>query len=298
MDLRHLRYFVAVAEEGSLTRAAERLWIAQPGLSQQMLALERELDVQLLRRRARGVDLTDAGRRFLDKARVALDAAEDARAVAEDARAGAVGTLRLGVDWRSGQDVMPALERRFRAARPRVDLVLLQAQSDTLDDYLTDRLIDAAIVRGAHAGDARAGLLLARTPVGIGMARRHPLAGHDVVSAQDLHGQRFVVSGDRGERTHDAFVRRALGALGLDRPRLVPGGYGASLSRLVREEGLLMLESSPLPHFAADLVLKPIVPTLHHEVHLVWNRGRMPGPLRALVDLCVDPSAPEVGVAA
>jgi len=76
MEIRELRYFVAIAEERSFTRAAERLWIAQPGLSQQMRALERELGVKLLERHPRGVTLTAAGELFLERARVALAATD------------------------------------------------------------------------------------------------------------------------------------------------------------------------------------------------------------------------------
>src|SRR5437868_8759560 len=97
MELRHLRYFVAIAEERSFTRAAERLWIAQPGLSTQIRRLEAELGIQLLERHARGVDLTPAGQLFLERARVALAAADAAGATGRDLEAGVIGSVRLGV---------------------------------------------------------------------------------------------------------------------------------------------------------------------------------------------------------
>src|SRR5947208_5868665 len=97
MELRHLRYFVAVAEERSFTRAAERLWVAQPGLSTQIRRLETELGVKLFERHTRGADLTQAGELFLERARVALAAADAAGATGRDLEAGLVGRLRLGI---------------------------------------------------------------------------------------------------------------------------------------------------------------------------------------------------------
>src|SRR5882757_4762458 len=97
MELRHLRYFVAIAEEGSFTRAAERLWVAQPGLSTQIRRLEKELGIQLFERHTRGVDLTVAGGLLLERARVALAAAEAAAATGANIRDGVSGALRVGL---------------------------------------------------------------------------------------------------------------------------------------------------------------------------------------------------------
>src|SRR2546423_1570343 len=102
MELRHMRYFVAIAEERSFTRAAERLWVAQPGLSTQIRRLESELGVQLFERHTRGVDLTDAGELFLERARTALAAADAARSTGHDLEEGLVGSVRLGIATGAG----------------------------------------------------------------------------------------------------------------------------------------------------------------------------------------------------
>src|SRR3954453_15037752 len=96
MELRHLRYFVAIAEERSFTRAAERLWVAQPGLSTEIRRLEAELGVRLFERHPRGVDLTHAGTLFLERARAALAAADAASAIGRDLEAGLIGSVTAG----------------------------------------------------------------------------------------------------------------------------------------------------------------------------------------------------------
>src|SRR6476620_113878 len=109
MALRHLRYFVAIAEERSFTRAAERLWVAQPGLSTQIRRLEAELGLRLFERHTRGVDLTPAGELFLERARLALAAADAAEATGRDFAAGVIGTLRLGIATCAACRLVPEL---------------------------------------------------------------------------------------------------------------------------------------------------------------------------------------------
>src|ERR1700742_2201801 len=113
MELRHLRYFVAIAEERSFTGAAERLWVAQPGLSSQIRRLEAELGITLFTRHTRGVDLTDAGKLFLERARTVLAAADDALATGRDLEAGIVGSIRLGLSAAAPAAVTPGLLAAF-----------------------------------------------------------------------------------------------------------------------------------------------------------------------------------------
>jgi len=138
MELRHLRYFVAVAEEHSFTRAAERLWIAQPGLSTQIRRLEGELGVTLFARHTRGVDLTEAGELFLDRARVTLAAAEAARSTGRDLEAGLVGSIRVGVAACAAWRGTCALLATFARDRPDVEVTVSESYGGTLIRDLRD----------------------------------------------------------------------------------------------------------------------------------------------------------------
>jgi DNA-binding transcriptional LysR family regulator len=148
MELRHLRYFVAVAEEGHVTRAAARLGIQQPPLSQQIRALETELEVQLFRRKPRGVELTPAGEALLAEARIVLNGAEHAITAARRAARGEAGRLGLGfTSSASFHPLVPRLIREFREASPLVSLTLEEAGTAELVDGLRAERIDAAFVR-------------------------------------------------------------------------------------------------------------------------------------------------------
>src|SRR5262249_6189023 len=130
MEMRHLRYFIAVAEEQHITRAAERLGMQQPPLSQQIKAIERELNVQLFRRKPRGVELTEAGQTFLQHARnitVNLDQAFEA--TRRTAR-GEQGQLRVGVTPTIPFNAfVPRVIRSFREAYPLISLTLAEYNS-------------------------------------------------------------------------------------------------------------------------------------------------------------------------
>src|ERR1051326_3412099 len=123
MELRHLRYFVAVAEAGHVTRAAERLGIQQPPLSQQIRALEQELDVQLFRRKPRGVELTQAGEALLGEARAILQRVEHAAAAARRTARGEAG--RIGLGFTSSASFHPFVLRIIRAFRDAHPLVTM-----------------------------------------------------------------------------------------------------------------------------------------------------------------------------
>lgn len=152
MELRHLRYFVVVAEEGHVTRAAERLGIQQPPLSQQIHALEAELGFQLFRRKPRGVELTDVGRTFYEDARAILSRVEEARARADRTARGEQGKLVVGFTSSSPLNpFVPAVMRSYCEKYPRISMVLDEGGTIELVDALHAERIDAAFIRSEVA---------------------------------------------------------------------------------------------------------------------------------------------------
>ena len=152
MELRHLRYFIAVAEERHVTRAAERLGMQQPPLSQQIRALERELDVQLFRRLPRGVELTDAGAALLADARAILSHVDHAFATTRRTARGEQGQVAVGFTSSAPfNPFVPRIIRAYRDAFPLVSLTLDEGGTTDLIDDLRSERIDAAFIRTAIA---------------------------------------------------------------------------------------------------------------------------------------------------
>jgi DNA-binding transcriptional LysR family regulator len=197
MELRHLRYFVAVAEERHVTRAAERLGIQQPPLSQQIRALERELGVQLFRRRPRGVELTDAGASLLADARRILGEVEGAQARARRTARGELG--RVAVGFTSSAPFHPFVTRvirDFRAAHPGVAITLGENGTSELVESLRAERLDVAFVRSA--APETPGLAfhdLLEEPMCAALPARHPLArgARTPLALARLAGEPFVL---------------------------------------------------------------------------------------------------------
>jgi DNA-binding transcriptional LysR family regulator len=147
MDLRQLRYFVAVAEERHYGRAAQRLHMSQPPLSMQIKALERELGIELLERTSRRVALTDAGRAFLERARTILGAVEEAREVARGAEQGTQGRLEVGFISSATLSLLPPSIRLFRERFGGVELELKELTSAQQIDALYEGGIRVGLVR-------------------------------------------------------------------------------------------------------------------------------------------------------
>ncbi len=247
MELRHLRYFIAVAEEGHVTRAAERLGMQQPPLSQQMRGLEQELGVQLFRRKPRGVELTDAGRALLSDARAILAHIKHAFASTRRTARGEQGRIAIGFTSSAPfHPFVPRVIRAFREAFPLVSLTLEESGTTEMIGDLREERVDAAFIRTPVSDPA--GLVVDRLleeAMVVALPSQHRLAqsgrSGTGVNLQRLSGETFIVyRRHTGPGLYDAIIAACHAAgfsplVGQEAPRivatlnLVAAGLGLSI---------------------------------------------------------------------
>ena len=192
MELRHLRYFIAVAEELHFRRAAERLHMSQPPLSQQIRQLEEEVGATLLLRNQRKVELTAAGAAFLVRAREILDAVEDAARTARRVQRGEVGRLAVGFVGSAMYSFVPELLRAFREQAPDIALRLEELGTTEQLRQLDDGRLDVGFVR---APGARPGLTfetVMEEQIVVALPDVHPLAQRPLLRLSDLQGESLI----------------------------------------------------------------------------------------------------------
>ncbi|MCV0246520.1 LysR family transcriptional regulator [Pseudomonas aeruginosa] len=177
MELRHLRYFIAVAEELHFGRAAERLGISQPPLSQQIQALEEEIGARLFERTNRRVELTDAGRLFLDESRQVLAQVDKAVLLARRAHPGELGELKIGFTSSAPfTSTIPSSIHAFRKAYPDVHLDLQEMSSRQVLKALLEESLQVGVIRPLALPDAVHWVELFREPLVAVLRADHPLA--------------------------------------------------------------------------------------------------------------------------
>lgn len=208
MDLRHLRYFVAVAEERHFGRAAERLHMAQPPLSQAIRQVETELGVRLLDRTTRRVELTEAGRAYADRARAILAEVDEAAHVARRVAAGVVGRLTIGCVGSATYSLLPALSRNLSAELPGVDFSFRgEMLAPDQAEALRTSAIDIALLRPPAADRSLATHFLRRDRLVVALPADHPAAGRSRVRAADLAGTDLIVhAADRRSVMYDVVL--------------------------------------------------------------------------------------------
>jgi DNA-binding transcriptional LysR family regulator len=193
MELRHLRYFVAVAEELHFGHAAQKLGMAQPPLSQQIRRLELELGVQLLQRTKRRVQLTEAGRAFLGQARATLSQVNRAIEVAQRAGRGELGKLAIGFLGSATYSLLPSILIAFRHRYPDVEVKLHELKTSELIVALRDRRVQVGFVRLPVHDDLLAVEPILREELLVALPERHALASRPHISFRDLAEESFLM---------------------------------------------------------------------------------------------------------
>ncbi|MEJ3659329.1 LysR substrate-binding domain-containing protein [Actinomycetes bacterium KLBMP 9759] len=299
MDLRQLRYFLAVAEERSVTRAAARLHLTQPPLSAQLARLENELGVPLFVRHRRGVDLTDAGRQLVEHARRLLSDVETATDAVRRTGQGRSGRLTLAfvpsVVW-SG---LAELLRRFHGARPDVELRFLEARTDAVTEHVRAGRADLGIVNlppggaGEGVGPDLDAAVIRREPMVAVLPRER--AGAERVDLAELAGEPFLCPAMPG---WGGLTRHIVGACRLSgfEPRLREVDLVHTVVALVGAGfGVSVLPASVERVCGTDAVTRPLArPVPVVETALLRRRAEPPSPpVQRFLRMALDTPEPD-----
>ncbi len=288
MELRHLRYFVAVGTEEHLGRAAKILNISQPALTRQIQNLEREIDVQLLDRLLRGVRLTPAGRSYLEDARKILADVERATKRAQRVDRGQIGVIKIGFNEVSSWfGLVPKSFHRFRLAQPDVELELKPMMSLEQIDRLDKGEIDACFMYLRPAD--RTGLDYIRLQTEhfvLAVPASNPLASRASVTLAELQGEQFVwLRRAANPMFHDRLLE-ACRSKGLH-PHIIQeaDSEGTLLSLISVGMGIGIVTTGISHRRPGSVVLLPVSDLdFSLELELVWNRNAVTAPLQRFID--------------
>jgi DNA-binding transcriptional LysR family regulator len=299
MELRQLEHFIAVAEESSFTRAAQRLHLVQSTLSVSIRGLERELGGRLFERTTHQVRLTDAGRALLTEARTTLAAADAARDAVADVLGGVRGTVHVGIMHSLRLFDLAAVLTRYHAMHPRVQIVphtALGGSAELVAGVLDGELDLAFTALPGRYPHGLAVTPLAAEPLRLACPEGHPLAERERIELAELDGERFVdFPAGWGTR---ASVDRIFEREGLQREIAVEVTDIPTAVELVRAGFGLAFLGESLTVGARPVPLRPIHPEPMFEVSLVIPTGRrMSAAARAFVEPLRNP-APLSGAAA
>jgi len=293
MELRHLRYFVAVAEEGSLTLAAEkRLHTAQPSLSRQIRDLEYEVGVQLMSRSVRGVELTAAGRVFLDHARLALTQADTAKEAARRAAQPAKPTFALGCLTGKEIDWLPEAMRILHDELSNIDVTVSSQNSPDLADALMQGRLDAAFMRLEERADDLVYKRVTTEPFVVMVPSDHRLAGHDAVDLREIVGETFIIP-SKTAPTSRAVIEDYLKRSGL---AIVPAhevdNITHAVSMIASTGAVALLPAYPnnlLPSFVTSRPIRGDAPTI--DLVVGYNKANRSPILKLFLSRVEDMSA-------
>lgn len=276
MELRHLRYFVAVAEEENVTRAAARLNVSQPPLSRQIRDLEEELGVKLLERGANSLQLTEAGRVFLGEARAVLQRAAEAANAAR--AAGDIGELHIGYSPSPTATILPEVLRAFRKRAPRVRAHLRDLKPLAMLAGLRDGSLQVAMMvnPGRQLGPGLEFVPLISLPLMLVVSPLHAMGERKTVTLEEVLEEPIVAYSRRDYPDYHEALRNALGAARARRLKIVEECDGGMSLAAAVTAGRGVAFSATLAHLAGSrlryLAIKPALPPTHVGVAFLSER--------------------------
>ncbi|WP_406724963.1 LysR substrate-binding domain-containing protein [Streptomyces sp. GD-15H] len=285
MELRHLRYFVAVAETRHFGKAAERLHMAQPPLSQAIRRLETELGVELFTRTTRQVALTGAGEVFRIDAERVLAAVDEAVARVARFASGAEGVLRIGLTGSASYRQLPALARLMKREMPQVMLeVHTEMLTPAQEVGLIERRLDIGVLRPPVRQEGIEHRAIATEPLVLAVPEQHWLAEADTVRVEQLRHEDFVLYGaGLGSVVNDAVVRTCLAAGFYPHRAYEVTETSAALALVAAGLGIAMLPDSIRSAPREGVLCKEIEDALSVRLDLAWRRDDTSPLLRNLL---------------
>ena len=298
MELRHLRYFVTLAEELHFGRAAEKLHISQPPLSMQIRALEQELGVMLFNRTQRHVALTQAGHALLGEARQVLVRVEQAVLITRRAGRGEIGELAVGFISVADYNVLPVVLREFRRKYPLVNLTLREATTDTqVRDLLAGRL-DVGFLLPPVTEPTLESVAILREPLIAALPEKHPLATKPgKLALEKLKDAPFILfPRPNAPGLYDDVVSCCKAAGFSPRVEQEAIQMQTIISLVSAELGVALVPASLTNLRRTGVIYKSLKQQSPlTEIHLAWRRGDELPALRVFVDLAVQQAVAGIG---
>lgn len=286
LELRQLRYFIALAEELNFTRAAERLHISQPPLSAQIAQLETELGVKLFERNSRKVSLTDAGAVFLHDVRLIQSRLREAAERVKHVHSGLAGRIEIGLSGSHFLGPLPLFIAKLAHTHPDIDVVLNEMAPNEQLESLREQRIDISISRQSVEDDLLHSQLLWPDPLLVALPGGHALATHPALKLEALASERFIML--RRETSHFADqVFLACAAHGFT-PHVAHSvaEVPAQLNLVAAGLGIALVPASTRNPQSGALVFCPLdEPGLQGHVHAVVRKGHKKTVVETFLDL-------------
>jgi DNA-binding transcriptional LysR family regulator len=292
MELKHLTSFIAVAEQLSFVRAAERLYLSQPALTGQIQKLEEELEVQLLVRNRRSVKLTDAGKVFLSEARATLLRARQAAERARKAARGEIGRLRIGFVSSAALEIVPDIVVAFRKQHPDVTLELMNLRTVSQVKKLISKNLDIGFLRLPLSNEQLHTTVIHREPFLLVLPKGHPHARDKQVHIAHLRTENFVAYGRRwAPGFFDSVIQMCLKE-GFS-PNIVQetGEMYTAISLIAAGAGIAVLPRSVVLAQSRNIVMKPLAGEIPvSEIAIATRAGNNSLIVRSFIKLAAEQS--------